>query len=101
MKLNDAVLKELVELEAKAKELASRIDEIKSACKEKGSFGTANYVCVVSTQSRTGLAGLKDVAAVVGQKILEQNNLIKTTEYKVVKVEAKISSVVAAVQAAL
>lgn len=88
--ITNKILDELMHLEQQSKIIDARITEIRSACKDAGSFSTSKYVCAVTTQTRTGLASLALVETALGRQILEQHNLIKTTEYKTIKVCPKL-----------
>lgn len=89
MELTDKVLDEYLELQEESKAILKRIDEIREALKEKGSFATYNFVCTVWEQERTGIAGLKEVTSAIGMEILMENDLIRTSRFLMVKV-AKI-----------
>jgi len=89
VKVTEEMLAELVKLEAEIKAAAKRVDEIKAACKEKGTFSTVHYVVVVSEVHQTRLEGLEKVAAVVGRETLEGAGLIKEISFQTVKVQAK------------
>lgn len=89
MKMTDDVLKEYKELEAKAKAIEARRKELSDQMKAKGSFSTRNYIVEVETRSRTSLAGLEAVAEIVGRDVLESNDLIKTSQYDIVRVSKK------------
>lgn len=52
MNITNDILAEAVMLERNIKKFQKRVDEIKAACREKGSFLTKEYVCSVSTQTR-------------------------------------------------
>lgn len=90
MKITDSILQELLNLESTVKIAQKRIVEIKEACKLKGSFATAYFVCSVYEQSARRLAPLDEVASVVGMDVLVKNNLINQTTYQVVKVTQKV-----------
>lgn len=89
MRITDKVLEELVALEAAARDIDIRVTEIRNAIKEQGSVSTKNYVAIVQDQERTCLAGLDSVAKVFGRETLENQGLIKTVHYKVVRVGKK------------
>ena len=90
MKITNECLEELITLEESMKIISKRVDELKTACKERGTFSTGMYACVVSEQTRVGLAGMADVISVVGREVLELHGLIRTTTYLTVKVSRKI-----------
>lgn len=82
----DSELRELLLLKEEAKAIKKRVDEITDMCKSRGSFCSEYFVCAVSPQERTGLAGLDEVVAVIGREILDKHDLIRTSTFDVVKV---------------
>lgn len=93
MKVTDEMLAELVELESRIKAAAKRVEEIKAACKERGTFSTVNYVVIVSEISQTRLEGLEKVSSVIGRETLQSAGLIKEISFQTVKVQAKGSGI--------
>lgn len=89
MRPSNENLKELLELEAEVKIMTARINEIRTQCKEAGTFSSKEYVCTVFTQTRTGLVGLETACIVLGRHKLDELGLIKTTEFQLVKVAKK------------
>src|SRR5579859_2409608 len=86
----DEVLEELLELEKDVKPKLKRIEEIKSWCKEKGSFHTDKYVCSVQTRTRTCLVSLEKATLALGKTMLESFNLIQESVFKVVSVSENL-----------
>jgi hypothetical protein len=87
MKIDNALLKEALELQKVIKSSQSRLDEINESIKLKGSFYTREYVVTVSTQQRTSVAGLGAfLEAGVTKDWLNHRNLLKTSEFKIVKI---------------
>lgn len=91
MILNDEVLKELIKLEKEVKIKSKRIQEIRDACKTKGSFCTFSFVCSVWEQERTAIAGLQECIAALTKEVLEGHELIKTSRFLLVKVAPLLS----------
>src|SRR5689334_2687482 len=79
--VTDQELKEYLTLKHDVKVMLNRMNEIKEKCKLQGSFYTANYVCSISIEKRTGLVGLQKVLKVIDRDILEKYELIQTTSY--------------------
>lgn len=74
-------------------ELESEMKLIGEEFKEKGSFETDLFSVKISEQSREFLKGIKDVAAVVGREVLDQNGLVGTTTYQTIRIsELKAAS---------
>jgi hypothetical protein len=86
MKPTNDDLAEYMKLEEMVKTASARMEEIKKAAKEHGSFATREYVAAVTEASRTQLAGLETVAQVYGREDLEKHGLIKTISYQMVKI---------------
>lgn len=85
----DVILHELLVLEADVKVKVKRIDEIKTWCKQQGSFDTEMFVCAVKERSRTGLVSLQKAIDAIGEEILRDNNLIQTSTFLIVMVAAR------------
>lgn len=85
----EGVLLEFLTLVSEVKFMEQRIEEIKVLLKSIGSFSTANFVCAVSDQEQVRLKSLQDFEAALGRELLEQKNLIKTINFKIVKVAKK------------
>lgn len=79
-------LKEYLYLKSTIKTLTKRMNEIGEACKEFGSFCTANYVCAVKEQTRTHLAGLDEVKKFFSEETLKTHGLIKVATFKLLDV---------------
>lgn len=82
----DAELKEFLELQQTIKVATKRLEEIKAVCKERGTFHTRLYACVVVEQPQERLAGLESVSLVFGRDVLESNGLINRFSSLIVKV---------------
>lgn len=82
----ESVLKEYLVLQDQIKPIIQRIDEIRSWCKEQGSFSTPNYVCAVTPQTRTCMAGLDKTVEALGREILEEHGLIYISTFLVVRI---------------
>lgn len=79
-------LEEYLFLSERIKLLEKRLDEIKKACKECGSFHTDKYVVAVVDQERRGLVGLAQAEKALGLDLLLKHNLINVSVFQVVKV---------------
>lgn len=86
MKPTDQELREFLALQRTIKIMEDRLNEIKNKCKETGSFSSDYYVCTVIPQTRKGLAPLEEVERKLGKDTLEAFNLVKISEFQVVKV---------------
>ena len=82
----DAELEEFLHLQKAVKPMLKRIEEIRSLCKERGSFFTANYVCSVKLQERRGMAGLDECIDALGQELLDKHELIRLSSFLLVYV---------------
>lgn len=82
----DAMLKELLLLEADVKVKNKRIAEIKEWCREMGSFATDRFLCSVKEHERRGMVGLDKAIQLVGKDTLEEFGLITASTYKTVHV---------------
>jgi hypothetical protein len=93
MKITNAMLARYQELETQMEALSAELGALKNVLKEHGSCATKDFVVMVTEVSGSEyLVGLKQVEAVVGRKILEQNELIKMKAgYRKLTVEAKAS----------
>lgn len=85
----DIVLDELLNLEDDIKPKLKRIEEIKTWCKEQGSFCTDYHVCSIKEHTRTAIVSLKKAVDALGKEMLESFGLIQTTEFKTVHVSKK------------
>lgn len=90
----NAVLTEFLILTADIKAKTKRLEEIKKWCKDRGTFSTSKFVCSVNLRTRTGLAGLEIVIDAIGKQILEDNDLIRTSEFLLVTVSKKETIIV-------
>ncbi len=89
----NALLAEYLALQEELKIKGKRYDEIRNWCKAQGTFATDQYVCAVKLQTRVGLAGLETVTTALGREILEENDLIRESEFLLVSVSPKSSRV--------
>ena len=88
MELNDRVLAEYCKLLEEVKSKNRWLEEIKSACKDRGSFATSEYVCTVEKQQRQALPGLDVVCQSIQRDTLEVLGLIKTIQVVTVRIGA-------------
>ena len=89
LKYKNTLLKELLDLEAEVKPKVKRIEEIKTWCKDQGSFSTDSFVCSIKPHTREGMVPLSIAVERVGRDTLEEFELIKMTEYSTVNVSPK------------
>lgn len=89
MKLNDEILNEFITLNEEIKLKTKRLEEIKEACKQKGSFSTKDFVCSIEVQERLGLPGFNEVIRVIERETLEALNLVRKTKVIIVRVNKK------------
>ena len=82
----DAELAEFLQLQQTIKVATERLDELKELMKERGTFSSKKYACLVNEQTQQRLAGLEEVQKVFGRETLERYLLIKQHTFKVVKV---------------
>lgn len=82
----DSELAEFLLLQNTIKVATERLEEIKELCKERGTFATMLYACVVTDQTQERLAGLAEVTKVFGRETLERYALIRENTFKIVKV---------------
>lgn len=87
--LTDRELEEIIDTEEVVKRLSMRLTELKSRCRDFGSFCTDNFVCTVSIQVSQRIASLEEVKAVIGMDVLEVNDLVRLTTSKIVKITQK------------
>lgn len=91
----DLEIAEFLLLQDMIKKATKRLEEIKKACKECGSFYTSTYTVSVIDQTRTGIAGLEEVKEFISEDILNKYDLIRTSTFQIVKIgllpEKKIS----------
>lgn len=86
----EAVLEELLILKDQIKPIIKRISEIEEWCKNRGSFNTANYVCVVKPQSRKQAASCDILVSKLGDEdMLFDLGIIRTVNYLIVSVGRK------------
>lgn len=88
--LTDDDLKEYLFLQACIKQWTVRLEEIRRACKEAGSFCTENHVCAVYIQEQTRMASLETTVSALGKELLEDNGLINHLSFQVVKIAERI-----------
>ncbi len=84
MKLTTTVLDEYLQLKQDADEISKRLEEIRQACKERGSFSTNSHVCIVSGYTKVAMAPLVDVIHAISVETLQQLGLIR--EIKIINV---------------
>ncbi len=91
MKLSNEVLSEALNLEETIKAAQKRLDEIRDALKEKGSFATKEFVVAVSETSRKQMAGAKIVLETLKLKEEEalRQGILNVVTYKTVKIARK------------
>lgn len=87
--IDETTLDEFISLNHEITEKTKRLNEIKELLKEIGSFSTTTHVCAVFDQSRTIMASVPEAILVFGKQMLVENDLIKTSCFKVVKVSRK------------
>lgn len=85
---SDIELMEYIQITQTIKQLEIRREELKEICIARGSFCSRNFVCSIKDQSRTGLAGLKEVEKALGRSILEYHDLIRISHFKIVNISA-------------
>jgi hypothetical protein len=90
MKLNDELLAEYVALNEEVKAKTKRLEEIKKACKERGSFTTKNFMCAIDVQNRVGLPGLDEVTKHIAKETLMVLGLLRTTSVVSVRITPKV-----------
>jgi len=88
MNLNQKIQK-YQEIKEQIVAMEKELSNISEEFKAMGSFETDVFNVKISQQSREYLKGIKDVAAVVGRDILDQNNLIGITTYQVIRISEK------------
>lgn len=86
MDLTNKVLEEYLILQQQIKDGKKILDQVKDACKTRGSFVTKDYACLVDTSHRVGLPGLDEVTRCIQRQTLEALGLIRTTEIVMVKI---------------
>lgn len=83
----DEELAEFLKLQQEIKQKSRRMDEIRKACKEAGSFCTANHACVVYEQEQRRLIGLEEASSIPGAlDFFEKYDMIKVLDFLVVKI---------------
>lgn len=83
------LVREYFELQEQAKAIEERRSELSDKLKEMGTFSTREFNVVVEIRNRTALKGLEIVAKAVGREVLEENDLITTSQFKTVRVIKK------------
>lgn len=86
MELTNEVLEEFLLLNKEVREKSKRLDIIRQACKERGSFVTQDYTCLVDTNTRVGLPSLDEVTKYIQRATLEALGLIRTIPVVTVRV---------------
>lgn len=86
----DLELKEFLELNDTIKQLTKRLDELKEMCRNRGTFHTSRFACVVVEQAQERLAGLSEVCKVYDRGELEMHGLINRSISLIVKVAPMI-----------
>lgn len=86
MKLSNEVLSELLELEELIKPLKHRIEEIRTAIKDKGTFITSEYAVTVKPGLREYMASVDECSTKIGLEKLKIYGLIKVSCFKTVSV---------------
>lgn len=81
--------KRLLEIKSLISSLESEKEVIEKEFKQMGTFETDDYFVAINNQSRKSLAGLNEVTKIINEEILIQHNLIKNTEFKVIKINKK------------
>lgn len=89
MELTNEVLQEFIRLNREIKEKTKRLDRIRQACKERGSFVTKDYLCAIETQTRTGLPSLDEVTKYISRDTLQGLGLIRTTPVVSVRIVSR------------
>ena len=89
MELTNDVLKEYFALSREISVKTKRLSLIKQACKDRGSFMTEEYVCLIDVRMRQGLPGLEEVVKCIQHATLEALALIRSTPVITVKVQAR------------
>lgn len=87
----DQELKEITILQEAIKPMQDQLNRLKEKCRDYGSLCTENYVCTVSSQTSTRIASLEEVKAVLGPEVLEENDLIRVSTHRIVRVTEKPS----------
>lgn len=82
-KMDEATLKEFLELKARAKEIGERIDLLTESIKAHGSGQVGNFVVAIETRQREQAPGVKVLRAEFGEAV---EPFIKLVEYQTVKV---------------
>lgn len=86
MRITNDLLAQYLEIEYQIKELTQNLDTIKALIKASGTVSTRDYVASVETRSRQSLPGIEACRLALGDVV---DSLIKTTEYKIVRVSRK------------
>ncbi len=85
----EQLLKELIALEKDVKPKLKRIDDIKTMCRNTGSFSTENYVCVVKESVRQAMVSLAKATELIGMEFIQKNNLVTYSKVLTVSVSEK------------
>lgn len=86
---NNEIAAKYYELTRMIAEMEKQRESLKELIHDRGNFSTKDFMVEVQERSRESLAGIKDVAAVVGEDTLRNNGLIKMINYKTIRVIAK------------
>lgn len=86
MIIAEQLLSELLNLEEELKPKIKRLSELKEWCKERGSFATASYICVVKEREQVRLVSLETAVRRLGRETLEMFSMIQIIKFKVVNV---------------
>lgn len=90
MTIDDSVLSEFLVLQVSIKKFQQRLDEIKEACREQGSFCTESYSCAIYLQHAVRLVGKEEAEKILGKDTLEELGLLKQHTFTIVKVAPRI-----------
>ena len=86
MELTNEILREYMALSQEIRDKSKRLETIKQECKQRGSFVTQDFTCLVETTIRTGLPGLEEVTKCIQRNTLEVLGLIRTTQVVSVRI---------------
>jgi hypothetical protein len=82
----ESLAKEFNDVSLEIKLLETRREGLRKQIQTIGSFTAGPYTVLVESQTRKTLAGIYQVAMVVGMETLEQAGLIKETTFNVIRV---------------
>lgn len=92
MRITNEIIKELLTLERKLKELNSRREEIRDSIKKSGSTITAEFIVTVSESRRECMKSISDCIEVIGSKqALYKLGLIKEIKVELLNIVHKES----------